>query len=139
MSVDQRRRMLKHDREMASERRSEMRRQLVDALKRPPSAAQLLLPANIVGPVASKALAVFGDELLELLSLRQLPAQAKVTPKVLKIFGTEPGLIPAKARSLMGNENHLPAGVADRVGKRQRRLSLSTIVDSVSITVTSFR
>jgi hypothetical protein len=128
MSAQQRRDMLKSDKEVAARRRKEMRNQLILAINQPPSTSQLLLPASVVGPVAAKALLVFGDDLLSILSLRQLPVHAKVTPKVLKIFGPEPGLIPPKARSLMmGTSDQLPAVVDDSAYKRQRRSSYESL------------
>ena len=131
MTVQQRRRMMKHDKEESLRRRAEMRKALVAAINMPPSTSQLKLPKACQGPVARKALLIFGDDLLSILSLRQLPMHAKVTPKVIQIFG-EPELLPPKARSLMVGDvlpDHAQSAAAAAFAgqKRQRRGSFEAL------------
>lgn len=127
MSPQQRRLQMKFEREEAARRRAVFRSQLQALLARSPSASQLSLPSNVVGQVSPKALRVLGDDLLEELSLRQVPLGARVTPKVLKFFGPEPSLMPRKARSLVvgGAEEAMPS----RARKRMRRSSLTLFLD----------
>jgi len=127
MSLEQRRAQIKYDLWASAERRKELRKRLGIILAKLPTAEQLLIPTTILGPVPEKALEILGDDLLKELSLRQLPLGAKITPKVLKIFGTEPTLMSPKARSLMigGPENLIDE--PRRVIKR-RRLSNGSFV-----------
>jgi len=110
MSIDQRRSQRRNDDAEACRRRSETQRKLLIALAKLPSDNQLGLPHNMTGQVPLKALSLLGDNLLEELSRRQIPPGARVTPKVLKFFGSdEPSLIPAKARYLMIGQESIPS------------------------------
>lgn len=111
-----------------------MHKRLTETLSTPPNDNQLGLPKNVVGPVSPKALAMFGDDTLNDASLRQIPMGAKVTPKVLKVFGCEPSLLQPKARGMLFSQEEVVAA------RRASTLSTSSTVSSSStFSFSSFR
>lgn len=142
MTSEQRKAQRKYDKWESTRRRMEMRRRLQDALSKLPTSSQLVLPLQLNGQVPMKALILLNDELLTELSLRQLPIGARVTPKVLKVFGSEPSLMPPKARSLIVGGVEATLQEPKETLKRRRRRSstrLSNLQESLNDSMDSMK